>query len=390
MKAFELSLRTRVLFGPGRLQELGALAREYLGSRVLLVSDSGIAASGHLERARAVLASAGREVEVFAGTHCNPTSQDVAACAAVAARFRPDGLVALGGGSSIDTARGCNFVHSGGGSMEDYWGVGKARGTLLPLIAVPTTAGTGSEVQSFALISRVEDHQKMACGDPRAAACVALLDPELTVSQPPRVTALTGLDAFTHALETWVTRGRTPISDLFSQAAAQRIWRSFEVVLERPEDGEARGEMQLAACFAGLAIEHSMLGAAHSLANPLTAHHGFEHGHAVALMLPAVMRYNAEDPGTARRYAALARDLSGDSGAGVETLCQRVSTWLEQAGLPGSLRLAGLPATGHELLAAEAARQWTAQFNPRPVDAEALRQLYTGAYETRNPAPGRA
>src|SRR5439155_13420275 len=131
----------------------------------------------------------------------NPTTRCGEECVASARSARIDALVALGGGSSLDTAKGCNFLLTNGGTMRDYWGVGKASKPMLPLLAIPTTAGTGSECQSFALISDEQTHQKMACGDPKAAAAIALLDPRLTFSQPARVTSCTGIDAIAHVVE---------------------------------------------------------------------------------------------------------------------------------------------------------------------------------------------
>ena len=142
--------------------------------------------------------------------HENPSTDDIAAGVEVARQFQPDLLVGLGGGSSMDCAKGINFLYTNGGQMKDYWGVGKAQQPMLPMIAVPTTAGTGSEAQSFALISDAQTHVKMACGDKKAACRVAILDPRLTLTQPPRVTALTGIDALAHALETLVTNKWTP------------------------------------------------------------------------------------------------------------------------------------------------------------------------------------
>ncbi|HTH48335.1 MAG TPA: iron-containing alcohol dehydrogenase, partial [Candidatus Limnocylindria bacterium] len=199
---FDQSPRTRLVFGNGTLDRLGELARETGGSRVLLVTDRGIVAAGHAERARLSLSRAGLEVTLFAEVRENPSTADVAGCLAIAQAARVDLIVGLGGGSSMDTAKGTNLLLTNGGQMQDYWGVGKATRPLLPLIAIPTTAGTGSECQSAALIADETTHQKMACLDPKAAARIAVLDPELTVSQPPRVTAMTGVDALAHAVET--------------------------------------------------------------------------------------------------------------------------------------------------------------------------------------------
>ena len=186
----------------------------------------------------------------------------------------------------MDCAKGVNFLYSNGGKIEDYWGVGKAEKEMLPMIAVPTTAGTGSEMQSFALISDAVTHVKMACGDPKASFRVAILDPLLTLTQPTQVTALTGIDAISHAVETYVTKRRNPISLMFSRESFRLLAGNFQHVINDPEYVDARASMQLGAAYAGLAIENSMLGAAHALANPLTAEFGIPHGQAVGVMLP--------------------------------------------------------------------------------------------------------
>lgn len=192
MQRFDFQMRTRFVVGEGVLQQLGAIAQELRGTRVLVVSDPGIVQAGLFERAVHSLRAGGMQIASFHDFQENPDSDQVDRGVQVAKEFQPDLLVGLGGGSSMDCAKGINFVHSCGGRIHDYWGVGKASKPMLPLIAVPTTAGTGSESQSFALISDAVTHAKMACGDPKAAARVALLDPLLTLSQPPRVTALTG------------------------------------------------------------------------------------------------------------------------------------------------------------------------------------------------------
>src|SRR4030095_8121601 len=177
---------------------------------------------------------------------------------------------------------------------------------MLPRIAVPTTAGTGSECQSFALIADEETHQKMACGDPKAAPCVAILDPFLTVTQPRPVAACTGIDAVAHAVETAVTKKRNELSWLYSREAFRLTAANLDCVLQQPDNLEARAATPLGAAYAGTAIENSMLGAAHSAANPLTARFGVIHGQAVGIMLPAVIAFNARDPDAHDRYLELA------------------------------------------------------------------------------------
>jgi alcohol dehydrogenase len=277
----------------------------------------------------------------------------------------------------MDTAKGCNFLLTNGGEMKDYWGVGKASKPMLPLIAIPTTSGTGSECQCAALIADEKTHQKMACLDPKVAAKIAILDPLLTVSQPPRVTACTGVDALAHALETAVTKKRTSISGMFSREAFRLCVQSLPRVLAEASDLEGRAGMQLGAAFSGAAIENSMLGAAHSAANPLTAHHHIVHGQAVGLMLPAIIRFNAGLPEAHARYLELAQ--AGGLGS-VEELIGRVKEILTLSKLAQPLSSFGVTAESIPSLAEEAARQWTAQFNPRPIAASDFARLYEEAF----------
>jgi alcohol dehydrogenase len=379
---FDFRLPTRIVFGADAIEQLGDLTRELPARRVLLVSDPGIAAAGHTRRAIESLERAGSSVRLFEGVHENPTTDDVAAGLAVASPFAPDAIIGLGGGSAMDCAKGINFLYSNGGRMQDYWGVNKASKPMLPMIAVPTTAGTGSEAQSFALISDAETHVKMACGDKKAACRVAILDPRLTLTQPPRVTALTGIDAIAHAVETYVSTKRSQISQAFSREAWHFLVEHFEQVLARPEDLEARGCMQLGACLAGLAIEHSMLGAAHGLANPLTAHFGVAHGQAVGVMLPHVIRFNAEV--VSREYDDLGilcgTGEAASSGTSAEAVAELIASMARRTGLQTSLAACGVDKSALPVLADEAARQWTTSFNPRPADPAALLELYYQAW----------
>jgi len=312
----------------------------------------------------------------------NPTTRCVDQCTEAARQEHIDLIIGLGGGSSMDTAKGCNFILTNGGRMQDYWGIGKAAKPMLPLIAVPTTAGTGSECQSFALIADEETHQKMACGDPKAAARVAILDPELTLSQPPRVTACTGLDAIAHAMETAVTKARNELSLMYSRQAFALCLQGLGPVLQDPSDLENRGRMLLGAALAGTAIENSMLGAAHSAANPLTAHFGIVHGQAVGIMLPHVVRFNSVLPEAREGYELLLRSAPGLGGSAdsVEVLVCQLEQLLEMAGIPRQLRDCGVLKEKIPLMAEEAARQWTAGFNPRPISASDFAGIYQQAW----------
>jgi alcohol dehydrogenase len=366
---FDHQPRTRLLFGNGTLSRLGELVRELGGTRVLIVSDPGIVKAGYTARAQTFLEGSGLAVKVYGEVRENPSTEDVERCVTVAREFGIDFIIGLGGGSSMDTAKGCNFILTNGGRMHDYWGTGKATKPMLPMIAIPTTSGTGSECQSYALISDAETHVKMACGDPKVAAKVAILDPELTVSQPQRVTVCTGIDAISHALETAVTNKRNALSTVFSREGFRLLHAGFSRVLREPTDLEARGMMLLGAAYAGTAIEGSMLGAAHSCANPLTAKFNVVHGEAVGVMLPHIIRFNSALPEIAAIYESY---FDGD-------LADRVSELLWEAQMPRQISHYGVTEAEIPALAEMAMKQWTAQFNPRPLTVDDFAALYRAA-----------
>lgn len=379
MPPFDFQLRTRVVFGDGAFARLGELARELSFTRALVVADRGIVATGLVQQAAASLCAAGISTAFFHEFDANPDTRMVEAGRAHAASSGAiDSIVAIGGGSSLDCAKGINFVLTNGGTMRNYLGVGRAARPMLPSIGVPTTAGTGSEAQSYALVSDGESHEKMACGDPKAAFRIAILDPALTLTQPRSVTAVTGFDAISHAVESFVTTRRSEISDLFARDAWRRLNRCYERVLSTPDDVRARGGMLLGAHQAGIAIEQSMLGAAHACANPLTARYGTTHGVAIAVMLPHVVRWNAEVVGD--RYAELLADASGRTLRAGEQLAKRLEDLAAAGGLPATMREIGVPREDLAVLAEGAATQWTGACNPRPLDAAAALALYERAF----------
>jgi len=379
MEPFDLDLRTRVIFGAGSFGRLGEVARTLGFRRSLVVSDKGLLSTGVAERAKTLLAEAGIEAWTFHDFEPNPDAQMVEAGRLHAKSLNIDSIVALGGGSSLDCAKGINFVLTNGGTMRDYWGFGKASRPMLPSIGIPTTAGTGSEAQAYALISDTETHRKMACGDPKAAFRAAILDPGLTVSQPRDVAAAAGFDAISHAVESFVTKKRTAVSDLFAREAWRLLEANYERVLVEPRDIDARGAMLLGAHEAGIAIEQSMLGATHACANPLTSRYGTTHAVAISIMLPHVVRWNAEVVGD--RYAELlrvsGRDAGGDAGS---SLAARLEQLARIGGLPATLHSQDIPRKDLGLLAENATREWTGTFNPRPLDAAAALELYERAY----------
>jgi alcohol dehydrogenase len=379
MESFDFHTRTRLVFGSGAFKYIGALARELGFNRTLIVADQGMIDCGYVDEAVKLLDISRIEVFGFHDFGENPDTAMVEAGRAFAAPLDIDSIVALGGGSSLDCAKGINFALTNGGSMRDYWGYAKVSSKpdakpMLPMIGVPTTAGTGSDAQTYALISDAETHVKMACGDPQAAFKIALLDPRLTVTAPPGLTASAGYDAISHAVESYVTKKRNPVSRMLAREAWRLLEPNFETVLNEPANIEARGAMLLGSYLAGLAIENSMLGATHACANPLTKNFGVTHGLAIAVMLPRVVGWNMDV------VRGSYEDLANDAGSPTaEGLIRRLEELAAAGDLPRNLSSLNVSKNALPALAEEAAKQWTGGFNPRDWSFEGAMEVYQAA-----------
>lgn len=361
----------RLIVGPGSLDSLPDVLLTLSARRVLVVSDPGIAAAGWTERVRRLLEQEGLEVTVFADVGTNPGDPELAQGAALAAGSPPQVIVALGGGSCLDAAKGIALAIAGGGRVADYRGYGRARGNLLPLVAVPTTAGTGSDAQSYAVLVDGESGAKFACGDPQLMFHTVILDPETTASAPPGTAAAATLDALTHAVESVVSKRANPFSRVAAREAYERLAAGASATIDGSADVGVRSSMQIGAFLAGRAIELSMLGAAHACANPLTRLFKLTHGVAVGVMMPHVLRLNG--PVVEDEYRIL--DPAGSAG-----LAARFDDWLRLAGLPARLRDHGVPQDRLDELATDAATQWTGTFNPVPLDVDGFEALYRRAW----------
>jgi len=387
MDAFDFHSKTRVVFGVSVFGRLPEIARELGFRRTLLVADSGMVACGYVEQATRLLASANCAVFPFHDFNENPDTQMVEAGRAFAQSSKVDSILALGGGSSLDCAKGIGFVLAGGGTMRDYWGHNKLSEKpnakpMLPMIGIPTTAGTGSDAQSYALISDAETHAKMACGDDQAAFKAVLLDPQLTITMPRSLTAITGYDAISHAVESFVTKKRNSVSDLFAREAWRLLESNYERVLANPTDIEARGAMLLGSYYAGLAIENSMLGATHACANPLTKNYDTTHGIAISVMLPHVVRWNKYIVGWRYKELAIIAGLAStdaNEANAVEGLARRLEQLRNAGELPNSLGAIGIVKSDLPKLSEEAAKQWTGGFNPRDWNVEGAMEVYEKA-----------
>lgn len=369
MVTFDSDLAQRVIFGDNSIEKLAQATITLGGSRVLIITDAGIKEAGILKRAYSSLNKEKLTCYVFTEVDPNPTTKHVYRAVQFAQDNNPiDLIIGLGGGSAMDCAKGANFILTNGGEMEDYWGTNKATKPMLPSIGIPTTIGTGSEAQSYALIAQKDTHIKMACGDKKAQFDTVILDPTVTNTLPKSVAAITGIDAIAHAVESYVSTKRNPLSEMFALHAWKMLESNFQIAINK-EHLDARGKMLFGAYLAGLSVENSMLGAAHACANPLTARYGITHGVAVSLMLPHVIRFNEQIVGDF--YQELYS--KGNLGDRIESLieCSDLPNTLQECSVQYPISSTDLPT-----LAKEASVQWTAQFNPRPVGLDDFKRLY--------------
>lgn len=375
---YKFELTTSVLFGRNAIDQLGTVCKKLKARHVLIVTDPGIVSAGHLERSLDSLRKESINFSVFREVEENPTTKHVENAVSFAREMPElDLIIGLGGGSAMDCAKGVNFLLTNGGKMEDYWGIGKAPKPMLPSVGIPTTAGTGSEAQSFALISQPDTHLKMACGDKKARFRSVILDPTLVSSAPNRVAVATGIDAISHAVESYVTTKKTPFSQMLSREAWRLLESNFEKVLQNESSTSVWSDMLLGAHLAGAAIENSMLGAAHACANPITAKFDITHGIAVAIMLPHVIRFNGS--AVNGHYSSLVAS-AGLKGNSASHLAERIDQINQLAAIPGRLGELHIAEDDLPELAKQAAKQWTGGFNPRSVGEKEFLKLYRIAF----------
>jgi alcohol dehydrogenase len=321
-------------------------------------------------------------LSLFNDVEPNPTTDNVGQGLAQAREFRPSLLVALGGGSAMDCAKAINILLHRGGRLQDYAGPVVGGSPLLPLVALPTTAGTGSEVSPFLLISDSESHAKIVIRDPQAIPRVAVLDPNLTRSLPAEATLYAGLDALVHCFESYVAVGTQPYTQALAVQAVELILHNLPRVMAEPTELNARGGMLVGANLAGMAFSLSYLGLAHSFANALTKIGAVPHGKAVGMMLPWVIRFNHSVVGD--KYHKLARHILGDkcpqqADESGEALADFVHAFGVSMGMPAKLREVGIKAEQIPILSEEALRQATIKSNPRNPSPEELKTLLHSA-----------
>lgn len=386
MNGFRFNSTPAIVLGDGSSRQINDLAGERLGHRILVVTDPALARIGLHGPAVAALREAGRDVTLFDTVEADPSRETLMDCVAAARDCGATGIVGFGGGSSLDVAKLTALLATGADALDAIWGVGLARGPRLPLVLIPTTAGTGSEVTPVAIIT-VGAEEKRGVSSPLLLPDMAILDPVLTLSLPPQITAATGIDAMVHAIEAYASANanNNPISRNLACQALELLAGHLETVVTTPGDSAARAAMLLGSLLAGQAFANSPVAAVHALAYPLGGIFHLPHGLSNALVLPQVMRFNL--PAAAGAYAALAPhafpqlgDIAGAEARAV-ALIDALAALSARVGLPARLRDAGIPQDALPRLAADAMKQTRLLVNnPRPVtEADAL-AIYTAAW----------
>ena len=385
MNPFVFNTSPSIRFGAGGLAGLGEIAKDRIGAKVLVVTDPGMVATGIVERALDALKDAGVEASVFSDVEADPPEPVVLAAVDAAGAAGVEGVIGLGGGSSLDTAKLVALLASGREALKDVYGIGNAKGPRLPLILVPTTAGTGSEVTPISIVT-TGTNEKMGVVSPVILPDIALLDPELTLGLPGHVTAATGIDAMVHAIEAYASTSpnNNPISRHLATHALTLMGASLERAVHEGDDLEARSNMLLGSMLAGQAFANSPVAAVHALAYPIGGHFHVPHGLSNALVLPHVLRFNTKT--APQPYAELApyafpqlARLEGQARA--EAFCEALAGLSARCGLQQGLREMNIPEDILPKLASDAMNQTRLLVNnPREVtEADAL-AIYKAAW----------
>jgi alcohol dehydrogenase class IV len=384
MTGFVFNTAASVVCEPGAVQKLDELTLKTIGKRVFLVSDKGLMKAGLVEPVIAQLETAGIDVTLFDDVVADPPEAIVLHAAELAKAADVDGVIGLGGGSSLDVAKLVALLVGGGEQLADIYGVGMAKGKRLPLILIPTTAGTGSEVTPISIITTGEAEKKGVVS-PSLLPDVALLDADLTVGLPPHVTAATGIDAMVHAIEAYTSTSanNNPVSKVLAQEALRLVGANIEKAVNTPQDKEARSNMLLGSMLAGQAFANSPVAAVHALAYPIGGIFHVPHGVSNALVLPHVMRFNL--PTCAQAYAELAplvfpelAEIPADNRGGV--FADRLAELSKVLGVETTLREVGIGEQDVVKLASEAMKQTRLLVNnPREVDEDSALKIYQQA-----------
>lgn len=384
-ETFGFHLPTRIEVGNGLLQKTGELTREVAGgSRALIVTDPGIRKVGLAERVRESLKQAGYDCAWFDRVEPNPKDRDCEAGGAAAREWGADVIVAVGGGSVLDSAKAIALLQTHAGKVQDYEGRGKVTREVTPIVAVPTTAGTGSEVTRSAVITDTERKFKMTIKDVKLAPRLAVVDPETTFALPAHITASTGMDAFVHAIEAYTCQLANPMSDAMAVAAMEKIFPALRTAVHDGSNREARTEMMVGSLLAGVAFSHADVASVHCMAEALGGLYDTPHGVANSIFLPYVTAFNAPaNPAKHARAAAICglpvAGLSEEEAASL--LVEELRKLAMEIGIPTFKSLGYVNPDDFDALADASAVNGSTPSNCRKIEKADYLRLFHEAYE---------
>lgn len=377
-------LPTRNVFGEGSVQEAGTLAKTLNVKKILIVTDAFLAKNGMADNVAKIYLEAGIDVHIFGGAEPNPTDKNVAAGIECYREHGCNGIVSLGGGSSHDCAKGIGLVAANGGNIRDYEGVDKSSNDMIPLMAINTTAGTASEITRFCIITDTERKVKMAIVDWRVTPQISINDPVLMVGMPPSLTAATGMDALTHAIEAYVSTMANPLTDAAALQAIKMITQYLPKAVANGEYMKARDNMAYAQYLAGIAFNNASLGYVHAMAHQLGGFYNLPHGVCNAILLPYVESFNLI--GNLNRFRDIAEAM-GEKVAGLSTdeaavkAIAAIRRLSRQVGIPADLKSLGVKPEDFAIMAENAKKDVCQLTNPRKATKEQVIELYRQAYE---------
>lgn len=382
VKDFNFILPTRIVFGANASQKIGEEAKMLGFSKILVVTDENFSKLPVFDTVTGYISDSGLSFRVFKDLKGEPDTEIAETGARFLREAETDGIVGIGGGSAIDLAKALSVMGTNPGAVTDYMGMGRVKKPPLPLIAIPTTAGTGSEVTGVSVLTESQEKFKGAIVSPMLPPKVSIIDPVFLTTLPPRVIAETGIDALTHAIEAFYSLGSNPISDVLAKESIRRIFLNLRALAANPQNLDAAGNMMLGSLLAGAAFLNARTGNVHSLSHPLGSYYHIPHGLAIAVLLPHVMEYNL--PACMERFVEMATAM----GANVEgmtlrkaaqTAVDEVKCLLADLGIPGNLSTLGVTDEHFREMAVDATKILPYLHNPRRCTVDELIDLYRRA-----------
>ncbi len=368
--------------GPGSFQQVGEKMSSLNADKALIVTDKGLKEAGMADELKAIIEDAGKEAAIFDGSEPNPTDKNVEAGEQAYKKEKCDIVISLGGGSSHDCAKGIRLVASNGGNIKDFEGLDQSENSDVPMIAVNTTAGTASEMTRFCIITDTDRKVKMAIVDWRTTPEISINDPKLMIKKPSKLTAATGMDALTHAVEAYVSPDHTPVTDAVALQAINLISKNLRTAVANGDDFEARDQMAYAQFLAGMAFNNAGLGYVHAMAHQLGGFYNLPHGVCNAILLPHVEKFNLiASPNRFKNIAiAMEENVEGLSDReAAEVALDAIKTLSEDIGIPSGLSEIGVKEEDLKIMAENAMNDVCSLFNPRKASLEDVVSIFKDA-----------